>query len=148
MISQKQAQKYGKSNVAIFNSFNFICSTVLCIQLSIEYSTCIQHSMLYSIFNFPFNIQLFILYSIQSTHSIVYSTISIIYSTLNNSFDIQLFVSTFNYSFNLSLEKKGPGNEFIFHEPSLFLVSYSIRLTISFPRFIVDRFIRLQWRKI
>ena len=28
-------QKYGKPNVAIFNSFNFICSFVLCVQLCV-----------------------------------------------------------------------------------------------------------------
>ena len=55
---------YGKPNVAIFNSFNFISSFVFCIQLCVQYSTCIQHSTRYSMFNFPFNIQLFILYSI------------------------------------------------------------------------------------
>ena len=27
--------KYGKPNVAIFNSFNFICSFVLCVQLCV-----------------------------------------------------------------------------------------------------------------
>ena len=45
VISVKVDVKYGKPNVAIFNSFNFISSFVFCIQL-------------------VFNIQLFILYSI------------------------------------------------------------------------------------
>ena len=95
---------YGRPNVAIFNSFNFISSFVFCIQLCVQYSTCIQHSTRYSIFNFPFNIQLFILYSI------LHSTVSTIYSTFNFNFlSIQLFIqhstihSTFNFSFNIQL---------------------------------------------
>ena len=34
IIAPKKA-KYGKPNVAIFNSFNFICSFVLCVQLCV-----------------------------------------------------------------------------------------------------------------
>ena len=49
---------YGKPSVAIFNSLNFICSFVLCAQYAFK------HPTRYSIFNFAFNIQLFILYSI------------------------------------------------------------------------------------
>ena len=49
---------YGKPNVAIFNSSNFIFSFVLCIQLCVLYSTCIQHSTGYLTFNTIFNIQL------------------------------------------------------------------------------------------
>ena len=87
---------YGKPNVAIFNSFNFISSFVFCIQLCVQYSTCIQHSTRYSIFNFPFNIQLFILYSI--LHSPIQLPIQ----------QFQLFIqhstihSTFNYSFQFN----------------------------------------------
>ena len=93
--------KYGKPNVAIFNSFNFISIFVLCIQLCVQYSTCVQHSTRYSIFNFPFNIQLFILYSI--LHSPIQLSIqqfplfiqhsTLIFKTFNCSFNIQLFVS-------------------------------------------------------
>ena len=87
---------YGKPNVAIFNSFNFISSFVFCIQLCVQYSTCIQHSTRYSMFNFPFNIQLFILYSI--LHSPIQLPIQ----------QFQLFIqhstihSTFNYSFQFN----------------------------------------------
>ena len=53
-----------------------------------KHSTYIQHSTRYSIFNFAFNIQLFILYSIPySPMQIIYSTISTIYSTFNYSFN-------------------------------------------------------------
>ena len=109
--------KYGKPNVAIFNSFNFISSFVFCIQLCVQYSTCIQHSTRYSIFNFPFNIQLFILYSI--LHSPIQLSVqqfqlfiqhsTLIFKTFNCSFNIQLFFqhstihSTFNFSFNIQL---------------------------------------------
>ena len=144
VISVKVDVKYGKPNVAIFNSFNFISSFVFCIPRMRSIFN------LYSTFNALFNIQLPIQhstihfkYNSSFTHSIIYSTISTIYSTFNNSFNIQLFVSS-----QLITRGEGPGNEFIFHEPSLFLVSYNIRVTISFPRFTVDRFIRLQWRKI
>ena len=152
-VTSTERTFYGKPNVAIFNSFNFIPSFVFCIQPCVQYSTCIQHSTRYSIFNFPFNIQLFILYSIlqlsiqQFPLFIQHSTL--IFKTFNCSFNIQLFIqhstihSTFNYSFQYQLITggEGPGNEFIFPEPSLFLVSYSIRVTISFPRFTIDRFI-------
>ena len=125
---------------------------------------------LYSTFNALFNIQLPIqhstihfIFNSSFTHSIIYSTVSTIYSTFNFNFqNIQLFIqhstiySTFNNSFNIQLfvsiqlitRGEGPGNEFFFPEPSLFLVSNCIRVTISFPRFTIDRFIRLQWRKI
>ena len=174
---------YGRPNVAIFNSFNFISSFVFCIQLCVQYSTCIQHSTHYSIFNFPIqHSTIHFIFNSSFTHSIIYSTVSTIYSTFNFnflsiqlfiqhstihstfnfSFNIQLFIqhstfhSTFNYSFNIQLfvsiqlitRGEGPGNEFIFPEPSLFLVSNCIRVTISFPRFTIDRFIRLRWRKI
>ena len=89
--------------LAIFNSFNFIFSFVLCVQLCVQYSTCIQHSTRYSIFNFPFNIQLFILYSIpylpiqlsiqQFQPFIQHSTL--IFKTFNYSFNIQLFIQLF-----------------------------------------------------
>ena len=115
---------YDKPNVAIFNSFNFISSFVFCIQLCVQYSTCIQHSTRYSIFNFPFNIQLFILYSI--LHSPIQLSVqqfqlfiqhsTLIIKTFNYSFNIQLFIqpvqlfiqhstiySTFNFSFNIQL---------------------------------------------
>ena len=156
-VTSTERTFYGKPNVAIFNSFNFIPSFVFCIQPCVQYSTCIQHSTRYSIFNFPFNIQLFILYSI--LHSPIQLSIqqfplfiqhsTLIFKTFNCSFNIQLFIqhstihSTFNYSFQYQLITggEGPGNEFIFPEPSLFLVSYSIRVTISFPRFTIDRFI-------
>ena len=108
---------YGKPNVAIFNSFNFISSFVFCIQLCVQYSTCIQHSTRYSIFNFPFNIQLVILYSI--LHSPIQLSVqqfqlfiqhsTLIIKTFNYSFNIQLFIqhstihSTFNYLFNIQL---------------------------------------------
>ena len=107
VISVKVDVKYGKPNVAIFNSFNFISSFVFCIQLCVQYSTCIQHSTIH-----------FIFYSL-FTHSIIYLTISTIYSAFNNSFNIQLFVSS-----QFITRGEGPGNEFIFHEPSLFLVSH------------------------
>ena len=126
---------YGKPNVAIFNSFNFISSFVFCIQPCVQYSTCIQHSTRYSIFNFPFNIQLFILYSI--LHSPIQLSIQqfplfiqhskLIFKTFNSSFNIQLFIqhstirSTFNYSFNIQ--------QFIQH--STFNYSYNIQLFIQ-----------------
>ena len=102
---------YGKPNVAIFNSFNFLCNFVLCIQLCVLYSTYIHHSTRYSIFNFPFNIQLFILnsilhlpiqLSIQQLQLFVQN--STIHSTFNYSFNIQLFIqhSTIRFS-SLSL---------------------------------------------
>ena len=101
---------------------------------------------LYSTFNALFNIQLPIqhstihfIFNSSFTHSIIYSTVSTIYSTFNNSFNIQLFISI-----QLITRGEGPGNKFFFPEPSLFLVSNCIRVTISFPRFTIDRFIRLQ----
>ena len=94
---------YGKPNVAIFNSFNFICRFLLCVQLCVWYSTYIQHSTSYSIFNFAFNVQLFILYSIpyspiqlsiqQFQPFIQHSTL--IFKTFNYSFNIQLFIQLF-----------------------------------------------------
>ena len=98
---------YGKPNVAIFNSFNFISSFVFCIQLCVQYSTCIQHSTRYSIFNFPFNIQLFILYSI--LHSPIQLSVQqfqlfIQHSTLIiKTFNYSTIHSTFNYLFNIQL---------------------------------------------
>ena len=89
---------YGKPNVAIFNSFNFISSFVFCIQLCVQYSTCIQHSTRYSIFNFPFNIQLFILYSI--LHSPIQLSIQQFQLFIQHS---TLIIKTFNYSFNIQL---------------------------------------------
>ena len=82
---------------AIQNSFNFICSFVLCFQPCVLYSTDIQHSTRYSIFNFPFNIQLFILNSI--IHSSIQLPIQLFQLYIQNSiiqlysFNIQLFVS-------------------------------------------------------
>ena len=90
--------EYGKPNVAIFNSFNFISSFVFCIQLCVQYSTCIQHSTRYSIFNFPFNIQLFILYSI--LHSPIQLSIQQFQLFIQHS---TLIFKTFNYSFNIQL---------------------------------------------
>ena len=84
-----------------------LSSFVFCIQLCVQYSTCIQHSTIHLIFYSLF------------THSIIYLTISTIYSAFNNSFNIQLFVSS-----QFITRGEGPGNEFIFHEPSLFLVSH------------------------
>ena len=49
--------EYGKPNVAIFNSSNFIFSFVLYIQLFVQYSTCIQHSTRFLTFNNLFNFQ-------------------------------------------------------------------------------------------
>ena len=89
---------YGKPNVAIFNSFNFISSFVFCIQLCVQYSTCIQHSTRYSIFNFPFNIQLFILYSI--LHSPIQLSVQQFQLFIQHS---TLIIKTFNYSFNIQL---------------------------------------------
>ena len=90
--------EYGKPNVAIFNSFNFISSFVFCIQLCVQYSTCIQHSTRYSIFNFPFNIQLFILYSI--LHSPIQLSVQQFQLFIQHS---TLIIKTFNYSFNIQL---------------------------------------------
>ena len=90
--------RYGKPNVAIFNSFNFISSFVFCIQLCVQYSTCIQHSTRYSIFNFPFNIQLFILYSI--LHSPIQLSVQQFQLFIQHS---TLIIKTFNYSFNIQL---------------------------------------------
>ena len=70
------------------------------IQLCVLYPTYIQHSTRYSIFNLPFNIQLFNLNSI--LHLPIQLSIqqfqlfvqhSIVHSTVNYSFNIQLFVS-------------------------------------------------------
>ena len=94
---------YGKPNVAIFNSFNFLCNFVLCIQLCVLYSTYIQHSKRYSIFNFPFNIQLFILNSIlhlpiQLSIQQLFVQNSTIHSTFNYSFQ---FIKSFEPSLPL-----------------------------------------------
>ena len=89
----KSWRMYGNSNVAIFNSFNFISSFVFCIQLCVQYSTCIQHSTRYSMFNFPFNIQLFILYSI--LHSPIQLSIQQFQPFIQHS---TLIFKTFNYS--------------------------------------------------
>ena len=66
---------YGKPNVAIFNSLNYICSFVF-------------------VFNMRLNIQRVIEYS--TSHSIIYSTTSTIYSTFNFNFTlgIRLFSRT------------------------------------------------------
>ena len=66
---------YGKPNVAIFNSFCFICSFVFCVQL------------------YAFNIQL--VFNIQ--YVIQYSTS---HSRFNYSFYIQFLIHPFNYLFN------------------------------------------------
>ena len=98
LVIQITPAAYGKPNVAIFNSFNFISSFVFCIQLCVQYSTCIQHSTRYSIFNFPFNIQLFILYSI--LHSPIQLPVQQFQLFIQHS---TLIIKTFNYSFNIQL---------------------------------------------
>ena len=91
------------------HSFNFLCNFVLCSQLCVLYSTYIQHSTRYSIFNFPFNIQLFILNSILHLpiqlsmqqfqlfvqHSIIHSTFN--YSRFIKSFEPSLLLVSTAY---------------------------------------------------
>jgi len=91
-----EKENFGRPNVAIFNLYNL-------------------YSVLYSMFNFLFNIQLFIQCStFLSTFDYLFNVNlfiqhSIFYSKFNFVFNIQFFIqcstfhSTFNYSFNVQL---------------------------------------------